>query len=91
MKLVLGGVQIGLNYGLFKKRIKKKEINVIENIVLNNHINFIDTAPTYGDSEKIIGNCKLKNLKILTKFNLNKFEKINNKLLNKHVLDSIDA
>ena len=24
MKLVLGGVQIGLKYGLFKKRIKKK-------------------------------------------------------------------
>lgn len=90
MKLVLGGVQIGLKYGLFKKRIKKKEIKVIENIILKNRVNFIDTAPTYGDSEKIIGNSKLNDLNILTKFNLNQFEKININLINNHVLDSIN-
>jgi aryl-alcohol dehydrogenase-like predicted oxidoreductase len=71
MKLVLGSAQIGMNYGLFnKKKISNKEFSKIEKLVLKSKINFIDTARSYGDSERIIGNSKLKNLNIITKIKL---------------------
>ncbi len=71
MKLVIGSAQIGMNYGLFNdKKIISKEFKKIEKLVLKSKINFIDTATSYGDSEKIIGNSKLKNLHIITKIRL---------------------
>lgn len=71
MKLVLGSAQLGMNYGLFNnKKISHKEFKKIEKLVLKSKINFIDTANSYGDSENIIGNSKLKNLHIITKIKL---------------------
>ena len=68
MKLVLGSVQLGMNYGILKnKKINSKEIKKIEQLVSSSKIQFIDTAPSYGESEKIIGKSKLKNLNIITK------------------------
>jgi aryl-alcohol dehydrogenase-like predicted oxidoreductase len=77
MKLVIGSAQLGMNYGLFNnKKISGKEFKKIEKLVLKSKINFIDTATSYGESEKIIGNSKLKNLHIITKIKLPK-KKIN--------------
>ena len=71
MKLVIGSAQLGMNYGLFNnRRISNKEFKKIEKLVLKSKINFIDTAISYGDSENIIGNSKLKNLNIITKIKL---------------------
>ena len=71
MKLVIGSAQLGMNYGLFNnRRINNKEFKKIEKLVLKSKINFIDTAISYGDSENIIGNSKLKNLNIITKIKL---------------------
>jgi aryl-alcohol dehydrogenase-like predicted oxidoreductase len=71
MKLVIGSAQLGMNYGLFSNRkINHKEFKKIEKLVLKSKINFIDTAISYGDSENIIGNSKLKNLHIITKIKL---------------------
>jgi len=61
-KLVLGGAQIGLNYGI-NNAIGKPEFKVAEDIVkkaICNGIEYIDTANAYGDSEGTLG-------KILTK------------------------
>ena len=78
MKLVLGSAQIGMNYGLFNnKKISSKEFSRVEKLVLNSKIKFIDTATSYGVSEKIIGNSKLKNLNIITKIKLQKKNNIN--------------
>ena len=67
MKLVIGSAQLGMNYGLFdNKKTSRKEFKKIEKLVLKSKINFIDTAVSYGDSENIIGNSKLKNLHIIT-------------------------
>ena len=78
MKLVLGSAQIGMNYGLFNnKKISSKEFRRVEKLVLNSKIKFIDTATSYGVSEKIIGNSKLKNLNIITKIKLQKKNNIN--------------
>ena len=71
MKLVIGSAQLGMNYGLFNnRRISNKEFKKIEKLVLKSKIKFIDTAISYGDSENIIGNSKLKNLNIITKIKL---------------------
>ena len=68
MRLVLGAAQLGMNYGLYKnKRISKNELKKVEREVLKSNIMFIDTASEYGKSEEVIGNSKLKNLRIITK------------------------
>jgi aryl-alcohol dehydrogenase-like predicted oxidoreductase len=78
MKLVMGSAQLGMNYGLFNdKKIGSKEFKKIEKLILQSKINFIDTAASYGDSEKIIGNSKLKNLHIITKLKLIKKKNLN--------------
>jgi aryl-alcohol dehydrogenase-like predicted oxidoreductase len=71
MKLVLGSAQFGSDYGLVNgKKIKNLDIFKIENLVFKSKISFIDTSINYGNSEYIIGNSKLKKLKIITKFKL---------------------
>ena len=78
MNIVLGGAQIGSSYGLFnKKNFSNKEISKIEKILVSSNIRYIDTAPGYGKSQEIIGNSKLKNLKIMTKIKLPPNKKIN--------------
>ena len=71
MKLVIGSAQLGMKYGLFNnKKISNSEFKKIEKLVFKSNINFIDTAISYGNSENIIGNSKLKNLNIITKIKL---------------------
>ncbi len=71
MKLVLGTAQFGSDYGLVKgEKVKKLDIFKIENLIFKSKISFIDTSINYGNSEYIIGNSKLKKLKIITKFKL---------------------
>ena len=78
MKLVIGSAQLGMNYGLFNnKKISSKEFKKIEKLVLKSKINFIDTATSYGESEKIIGKSKLKNLHVITKIKLPNKKNIN--------------
>ena len=73
MKLVLGSAQFGNNYGLVNgKKILLSEIRKIEKIVSKSNIRYIDTSINYGDSEKIIGNSRLKKLNIITKLKLPK-------------------
>ena len=77
-KLILGGAQIGMNYG-FKneKMITKQEIKKIFNLMKTQKISSIDTAQGYGKSEEQIGS----NFNILGDKNLfifNKFFEIKN-------------
>ena len=71
MKLALGSAQLGMDYGLLNnKKINQKEFKKIEKLVLKSNIKFVDTANSYGDSEKIIGNSSLNKLKIITKIKI---------------------
>jgi hypothetical protein len=73
MKLVVGTVQLGKNYGLVNgKKILDSEIKKIENLIFKSKIKFIDTSANYGASEKIIGNSNLKKINIITKIKLPK-------------------
>ena len=75
MQLSLGTAQFGMKYGISnnKKHINKKEINQILDYSLKKNILNIDTAKSYGDAEKRLG--QYKNIK---KFHINtKISKIN--------------
>ena len=58
-KIAIGSAQFGLNYGLANKsgKINQKEIKAILDFAYKSSINTIDTAKSYGNSEKHIGNC----------------------------------
>jgi len=76
MQLVLGSAQLGMRYGLLNcKKINSQELKKINNLVFKSKIKYIDTASTYGDSEKIIGNSRLKTLNIITKIKIPKKNK----------------
>ena len=66
---MLGTVQFGTDYGVSNKAGQPRvdEINKIISLASLNGINIYDTAPTYGESEKILGQVLPKNSKIVTK------------------------
>ena len=73
MKLALGAVQFGKNYGLVNgKKIKNYDFKKIEKLIFRSGIKFIDTSINYGSSEKIIGNSNFNKLNIITKIKLPK-------------------
>ena len=71
MKLGLGTVQFGLNYGISNSlgQTTSSEISSILKVAQKNGIRFLDTAAGYGDSERLLGeNLSTKsNFEIITK------------------------
>ena len=68
-KLGLGTVQFGINYGINSEfgKVKSKEVMKILNYAHIKNINYLDTAPSYGDSEKVLGTSKKSDFKVVTK------------------------
>jgi len=85
-KLSLGTVQFGLDYGIanIEGKLNQDEVNEIIKFVLDNDINCFDTAKTYGDSEKVLGN----SFKLL-KANPYIVSKLKSDVFNKFLEDSI--
>lgn len=82
-KLVLGAVQFGLKYGAFNEVGKPNfdEVKSILQLAVDAGVGLIDTAPSYGNSEKLIGQSGFANkFEIITKTpqiqnqNVGKFE-----------------
>ena len=71
--LCIGTVQFGKNYGITNKngKINFVDAKAIFSKMLEKDLKFIDTAQSYGDSEKIIGETLLNknNFKIISKIN----------------------
>lgn len=68
--LCLGTAQFGMNYGVTNKKssLCLDEIKSILNYAKSNSINFLDTAQSYGNAEKLIGNSSYsKDFKIISK------------------------
>jgi aryl-alcohol dehydrogenase-like predicted oxidoreductase len=59
VKLALGTVQFGLNYGAFNLLGKPSsdEVKSILSFAAKNQIHTLDTAAAYGESEKVLGEC----------------------------------
>jgi len=78
MRLVLGSVQFGKNYGILKnKKINFCELKKIKNLSIKSKICFIDTASSYGKSEALIAKSKLNSLNVITKIKLPKIKNLN--------------
>ena len=96
-KIILGGAQFGMNYGSteLSKRINVKNLCKILNYAYRNKINTIDTAASYGVSEKQIGiflstNHK-KKFKIYTKIpKINAIEKKSKRKISSIIENSIN-
>jgi len=69
MKLALGTVQFGLDYGVTNSAgiVTKKEVKNILALAEKNDINTLDTASVYGSSEKILGALASQDFKIISK------------------------
>ena len=70
-KIILGSAQFRMKYSLFQQeKINKEEIQKIINFAKNNGINTIDTANSYADTEKTLGNLDISDLDVISKFTL---------------------
>lgn len=69
MRLSIGTVQFGLNYGIHNKKgiVTKKESHRILKTAGKNAIDLIDTAQAYGDSESLLGSLDLPKFNFVTK------------------------
>ena len=85
--IILGGAQFGMDYGStqYSKRINFKNLSKILNFAYKNKINTIDTASTYGVSEKnrfYLSNNYKKKFRIYTKIpKINSIEKKSGKTI----------
>ena len=69
MKLGLGTVQFGCNYGISNKngQVSESEIAKILDYAQSVGIDTLDTASLYGNSEEVLGRFNLENFKVVTK------------------------
>lgn len=79
MKLGLGTAQFGLNYGISNQsgKVSDSELSKIFAFCQSNKINLIDTAQTYGDSEKRVSKYLNNDYKTITKFALDSINNTN--------------
>jgi aryl-alcohol dehydrogenase-like predicted oxidoreductase len=85
-KLAIGTVQFGTDYGInsVAGQVKKKEVKRILSYAYSQGLDLLDTAPAYGNSEKVLGNSNIKNFKIVTKtrsFNNSKIDQTSLKII----------
>jgi len=69
MKLALGTVQFGLDYGITNHsgQVAIDEVKDILDYAKTNNINTLDTAARYGNSEQVLGEVGVNNYRIITK------------------------
>jgi len=68
-RIVLGSAQFGLPYGISNENGKtdEEEVFLILNEAVKLGITYLDTAPSYGNSEEVLGKVGLKNWNIVSK------------------------
>lgn len=69
MKLALGTVQFGLNYGITNTsgKVSSKEVRNILNFATNNSLTKLDTASAYGNSQNVLGDLADNRFDIISK------------------------
>ena len=60
MKFGIGTAQLKADYGFLKKKLNRVDLNTISN-KFDQNIDLLETAPSYGNAEKLIGSLKKKN------------------------------
>lgn len=69
MKLALGTVQFGLNYGVANTsgKITEQECRKILKIAYDSGVDTLDTAVAYGNSEEVLGKLGIRDFNIISK------------------------
>lgn len=69
MELILGTVQFGTDYGITNKQGKTpiEEVKNILSLFVDKDGSAIDTAPSYGNAESILGGIGVENFDLITK------------------------
>jgi aryl-alcohol dehydrogenase-like predicted oxidoreductase len=69
MKLALGTAQFGMGYGLSNTvgKVPQFEAQKMLNFALDNSIDLLDTAISYGSSEECLGHAGVADFKVITK------------------------
>ena len=69
MKLALGTVQFGMNYGVANNsgRVARQEVGAILQGAQASGLDTLDTAIAYGDSEAVLGQFGMRHWKVVTK------------------------
>ena len=89
-KLIIGSAQFGFNYGISNfLRPNLKEQKKILDLATKNKISFIDTSPSYGNSETNLGKIGVKNFNIISKINKISKTQLESKNLQKIILKDI--
>lgn len=68
-RIALGTAQFGMNYGIANRtgKVRDHEIASILDTAASSGCDTLDTAPVYGDSEKILGNYGVSGWKVISK------------------------
>ncbi len=68
-KIALGTVQFGLAYGIANKagQVESTEVGAILNLANNLHLDTLDTAIAYGESEAVLGSLGVNEWNIISK------------------------
>jgi len=94
-KLALGTVQFGIDYGInsAEGQVQPGAAESILNYAHSKGIDLLDTAPAYGNSEKVLGRVNSSNFKVVTKTRYFDSLEINNndvELLNNDFYHSLE-
>ena len=91
-RLAIGTAQYGMNYGIANQTgiISDLEMNKILKKAKENKIFTIDTAKSYGDSERKLGTQVMDEFSVMTKVSdLTNFKNSNNKFILDELKDSL--
>lgn len=92
MKAYLGTAQFGMQYGITntKGQLPRKDVFDILDYAFENGITSLDTAFSYGESEKLLGEYDISRFKISTKLpSLSKHQNVNKHLIKKYLYESL--
>ena len=69
MKLAIGTVQFGLDYGVSNNngQTSQNQVKAILNYAQQQGITLLDTAAAYGDAEKVLGSANVKDFELVSK------------------------
>lgn len=69
MKIALGTVQLGMEYGVANSggRVSAAEVQHILSVARSNNVDTLDTAVAYGDSEQVLGHAGIEGFKVVSK------------------------
>ncbi len=61
MKIGLGTVQFGLDYGISNRggRVATESVMAMLDAAMDAHVDMLDTASAYGDAERVLGECQV--------------------------------